>query len=133
MARKRISITVKTVPIQRQSYKTLGDYYYSPSKDNFTEDVYTTDLNNLDYSWLVAVHEIIESYLCYRRGLSDKEITKFDTTHIDLIEPGASNKAPYRQEHRLATKVERILAKELGIKWRKYDKRLIKELRKYQA
>jgi hypothetical protein len=37
-------------------------------------------------------------------------------------EPGNNPKAPYHQEHMFASKVERMLANELGINWTAYDR-----------
>ena len=37
-------------------------------------------------------------------------------------EPGNNPKAPYHQEHMFASKVERMLANELGVRWNAYDR-----------
>jgi hypothetical protein len=40
----------------------------------------------------------------------------------DTSEPGDDAKAPYHREHVFATKIERLLAVELGVNWRDYDR-----------
>lgn len=77
---------------------------------------------------LVAFHELAEVLLCKDRKISQKSVDKFDIEFEknrkegNTDEPGNSKKAPYYNEHQFATKVEKMLAKELKVDWKKYDK-----------
>jgi len=130
--KKRISILITSKPIKRQSYSTVGDYTYFPVPNGFSSEIWTTEMENIDHSWLIAIHEVIESYLCFKKGLTDEEITKFDVDNLDLIEPGKSKKAPYHKEHAIATKIEKELARILKVNWKEYDKAMVKELKLYK-
>lgn len=71
---------------------------------------------------LVAVHELIESILCKDRGITDEVVSEWDR----LGGNGDQKKAPYYKEHKFATKLEKMLAKELNVDWDKYEKHIDK-------
>ena len=88
-------------------------------------------MKNRKYELLVAIHELIEQALCEDRGISNEEITAFDKRfeaeralglHTLDAEPGFDPYAPYMKEHAFATKVERMLARELDVDWDEYDR-----------
>ena len=74
------------------------------------------------------MHEAIEAYLCKQAGVSQAAVDRFDQAYErrrkpgDESEPGNDPKAPYDFAHVFATKVERMLAGQLGIngglRWR---------------
>lgn len=110
-------------------YATTGDYY--KTKDGWEFVVAGT--GDRDYDFLVLFHELIELYLTDRRGIKEPDIMKFDIwfkeqKYKGLLkeypEPGVHPRAPYKKEHLFALKLEKVLAKELGINWKKYDDRL---------
>jgi hypothetical protein len=76
---------------------------------------------------LVAVDELIECLLCDERGITDKEVTAFDTAYEasrkegDISEPGDDLRAPYYKEHQFATELEHELADELEVNWHEYE------------
>jgi hypothetical protein len=96
----------------------VGDYYLGAGE---VLKVRISDLGNADYEFLVLIHELIEAYLCAKHGISEAQITAFDTEHPELPEPGASPDAPYHQEHEIAGKIEMLLADYLGVDWVKYS------------
>ncbi|MDP2676253.1 MAG: hypothetical protein Q8O83_01020 [bacterium] len=107
-------------------YCTVGDYY----KTKTGWDVVSADLKDPDYNFLILVHELIELYLTQRRGIPEPKIKKFDEWfqrektkgRFRRFKGGASLKlSPYRREHLFALKIEKLLAKELGKNWKKYD------------
>jgi hypothetical protein len=57
-------ITLKTIAAQEQRYQTVGDWLYV---DDGVE-VRATWLDNDDYTFLILIHELIEWYLCTRKG-----------------------------------------------------------------
>ena len=103
-------------------YSTLGDYYdVVKSPDGFKNFlIEVADTHNLDYNFLIGLHELVEFYLCNKRGIKDKKITGFDIEHLDAEDPGRLKEAPYHKEHMFAEKIEKLMCKELGIEWRKY-------------
>jgi hypothetical protein len=78
------------------------------------------------YEFLVGMHEAIEAYLCKQAGISQAAVDRFDQAYErrrkpgDDSEPGDNPKAPYHKEHTFATKVERMLADQLGVHWNAY-------------
>lgn len=120
MSKFDINLIVKQPKEMR--YPTLGDWYdVIKSPDGFNNFlVEVADTKNIDYNFLIALHELIEYYLCFRRKIKDKTVTGFDMKHLDSDDPGRLKEAPYHKEHKFAEKIERIVAKELKVSWSKY-------------
>jgi hypothetical protein len=66
-----------------------------------------------------------------KRGIPDAAIDAFDIAfesereqgrHADDAEPGDDARAPYYLEHQFASRIERAVALELGVKLDVYDK-----------
>jgi len=84
-------------------------------------------MGNWRYELLVAVHELVEAFLCMHDGVSEESVDKFDKQFVQRdAEPGDSPDAPYARQHCLATGVERILAACLGVKWDWYEEAIEK-------
>lgn len=115
-----MEINIQIIPHRDQRYETCGDYVYNP----FTQglDILISDTGNLDYNFLISLHEMIEAYLCWKRKIDFDTITAFDTLFKGRGEPGDAKKAPYRKEHQFATKLEKLMAKELKVKWKDYER-----------
>lgn len=121
-------ISVLVIPHKAQQYETCGDYV--------TEDgrmtVKVSDMGNRDFEFLVAIHEIVEAYLCQRRGVTDEEITAFDIAFEESREPGSVKEpgddraAPYQNEHSIATAVERLVCASLGVSWQDYEQAVLR-------
>lgn len=118
-----MKITIDTIPHDSHRYPTVGDYVF----DNDRINIVVSDMQNPDYEFLVAIHELIEAWLVRKRGISEERITTFDMQFErarvdgDLSEPGDEPDAPYHNEHCIATGVERILCAAVGIPWKEYD------------
>lgn len=118
-----LHIEIKTIPDKDQRYDTVGDYWEKDGKD----EIRVSEMGNRQYEFFVAIHEMIEQFLCENKGITDEDITKFDTEYEskrkvgDASEPGESIYAPYHKEHMFATKIERLLAEECKIDWDKYN------------
>jgi hypothetical protein len=113
-------LNVFIIPHKEQRYDTAGDYYENEFE---TWDVTISEMQNPDYEFLVLAHELIEWYLTQKRGIAEFDITKFDTILVDdcyRSDPGLSPKAPYHKEHMFSERIEKILAKELGVNWHSY-------------
>ena len=114
---------------KKMRYPTTGDYYQT--KDGW--EIVVAGNGNRDYDFLTLVHELIELYLTDRKGIREPDIMKFDVwfkkqKYKGLFkkypEPGVHPKAPYRREHALAMKIEKMIARELKVKWKEYDDRI---------
>jgi hypothetical protein len=120
-----VLIDVKVIPHNQQRYETVGDWYFNQDNNRLT--IRVSSMRNRKYEFLVAMHEQIEAMLCLERGICEKEITLFDQKFEadredgNTDEPGDDPAAPYRKEHFFATSLERLMAAELGVDWRKYE------------
>jgi hypothetical protein len=116
-------ISIWSIPHKKQRYDTVGDWRFRGKELLIT----VSRMKNPDYIFLVALHELVEAWLCFRRGIRERDITKFDKEYErnrkdgDFSELGDSQNAPYRREHKFATKIERQMAKELRVDWNEYD------------
>jgi hypothetical protein len=123
---KETRYVLKVIPHHKQRYETLGDWI--PGKP---ARMMVSKLSNPDYEFLVLFHEFVEHELCKKRGIRDSVVVAFDKKfekeraqglHSKSAEPGASANAPYRREHLFATRLEKLMAKELGVSWNKYNR-----------
>jgi hypothetical protein len=121
-------INIKTIPHSSQRYDTAGDYFERRIFWNRNEvlEVRVSEMNP-DYEFMVTIHELIELYLVKQKGIKIEDIDKFDMKTVFEVDPknqedpGASKLAPYHKEHMFATKIEKLLCKELGVDWKTYD------------
>jgi hypothetical protein len=127
-----LKINIKTIPHSHHRYKgTVGDYF---ADKKGIEQVRVSKMSNWRYEYLVAIHELIEDFLCQHRGIKESDITRFDKQfererekglHSPEAECGDSMDAPYFIEHQFATKIEKMLAEQLGVSWEKYSNEII--------
>lgn len=121
------NFNIKTIRHGEQRYPTAGDYWLDSEG---TEQVRVSDAGNPDYEFLVAVHELIELWLCEKRGIPEPLIRAFDEEFErnrkegNADEPGNDPRAPYHKEHLFATFIEQEIAGQIGIDWNEYDKAL---------
>lgn len=116
-------INIWAIPHNEQRYPTVGDYY----KNEIDIWEILVSRTNADQEFMIAVHELIEWYLTQKRGISEESITEFDTNAgKDSDDPGSMRSAPYHKEHMFATKIEKMLCKELKCSWDEYDNSLKK-------
>lgn len=114
------SINVKFIEEQDQRYETCGDYWEEP----MSLEVRVTKYRNNKYAQLILIHELIEMFLCEQRGIKFDDIDEFDRTYAiydDEGEPGDDPVAPYHKEHVFATKIEKLIAAEMGVDWFEYE------------
>jgi len=121
-----LNIDIKTVPHNKQRYPTVGDYYREKHKMHFR----ISEMQNKDYEFLVAIHELVEQYLCEKEKISIESIDQFDISFErfrnagDTSEPGDDKKAPYYRQHQIATAIERLMAVHIGVDWNDYDRKI---------
>lgn len=108
-----------------QRYKTIGDW----QRTNLEMLITVTQLPDPDMTFLIAVHELIECYLCERRGITQRDVDEWDLKFCaEDGEPGDHPNAPYRLQHQAAESVERHLAQTLGVDWTLYQKEVDRAL-----
>ena len=120
-----MNIHISTIEHKEQRYPTVGDWIHEDGKTL----IKVSKVGNSDYEFLVSIHELIEMYLCKKHGVSQEVVDEFDKKFEEdrdafgfSGEPGDSIQAPYHDEHKFATKIERLLAKHLKVNWKDYEK-----------
>lgn len=93
-------------------WEILGDHVILPVVDYGMRE---------DNAFLVALHELVESFLCIKAGIKEEDVSKFDIENCDLEEPGDSSLAPYHEQHKVATQVEKIVCEALGLDWNEHN------------
>lgn len=119
-----MTIIIETIKHSEHRYSTCGDWFRD---EDGNLRIKVSDMGNYDYEFLVALHELVEAWLCYNRNISEHEVTNFDKEYelnrspANHEEPGDSLDAPYRDEHCAATGIEKIMCSMLGIPWSAYE------------
>lgn len=130
-----ILFTLSTDSIKDHRYRSVDDWWNPvvwPDQVEF--ETVTADTGNMDYNFCVLIHALVEQYLCYRNGITDEDVTGFDTSEygMSLDDPGESKKAPYHKEHEVANEVERTVSRALGVVWPKYEEAIEKTMKKWK-
>lgn len=115
-------IVIETIPHASHRYPTVGDYWRDTDG---TMQVRVSEVTDERHALLVAVHEVIEAFLCEQRGIAEEAITAFDCAHLAdddpwVDDPGHCPEAPYHREHVFAECIERLFAFEMGVNWQAY-------------
>lgn len=135
--KKQISIIrfkLDTVDISDNRYPSVDDWF---DPVIWTEELrfktQTADLGNWKYNALILIHALIEQILCYANGITDEQVTEFDTGEGKrLNNPGDSDQAPYHKEHMVANDIESILSVALKVNWDDYEKKQSKIVKKWK-
>jgi len=119
-----VKINIEIIPHDQHRYPTVGDWWF---EEDGTLQVRASEMSDPKYSWCVILHELIEVLLCHLKGISTKEVDDFDKAYEakrgedDVSEPGDDLRAPYHEEHVIASIAERAIAFSLGIDWNQYN------------
>jgi hypothetical protein len=115
-----MQIDIKTIPHEDQRYETVGDWIlFNQFATNLK--IRISETYNDDYNFLIALHELIEAYLCKKAGISGDIVDQYDFSHPDSPEPGKEKDCPYREQHIFAEYIEHIMARYLKVDWEKYE------------
>lgn len=123
-----LNVRIKTVPHKLQQYETAGNYWLDADAGGAVLEIRVSCMRDRRYEFLLALHELIEAFLCDWRRIPFAEITRFDIEYEsgrhsgEPLEPGASARAPYQREHQFAERIERMVARELEVDWPRYDR-----------
>ena len=121
------SIIIKSIPHKKQRYETCGDWYKDKKG---VMQIRVSDCGSETSEFAVALHEVVEQYLCRLTGVTQKQVDDFDKAwnadggDNENDEPGDDPKAPYFEQHKVATKIERIIIKACDVKWSEHEDRL---------
>lgn len=116
---KHINIRIIPRGCMRSQYQDgWGDYWMD---ENGVLQVRAVEFKELDHSFRVAVHELLEAWRCYRKGISLESIEAFDAAHADHDDPGCLTDAPYHREHMQSMLVEDILLMQDGYQPEDYE------------
>lgn len=100
---------------------------------NPTITVASIKMSDWRYEFLIQLHELVEAVLCKHKGISDEAVTAFDTKfederkaglHSQEAEDGDDPRAPYHDQHLVATLIERLVAQDLDVDWAAYEKEI---------
>ncbi len=124
-----LNVQIRTIPHHFQEYDTVGNYWRDLDEaGGECLQIRVSRMGDRRYEFLVALHELIEAFLCDWRRIPFSQITRFDIEYEskrrkgEPIEPGDSIQAPYRREHQFAERVERLVARELEVQWAQYSR-----------
>lgn len=121
--------------LSQMPYITVGNW---STKESGIIEATSLDLSNPDYNFLIALHELVEAVLCKKHGVAEEAVTAFDVQfeterlqglHDDDDEAGDDPRAPYRHQHRVATILEWLIARELGVDWSGYETAILNALK----
>lgn len=123
-----MQIKIDVIPHTDQRYDTCGDWIFNQNGDLV---ICVSETGNADYNFLIGLHELVEAYLCKKRGIKEEDVSAYDKQFeamraayplvLGTQEPGDQPTAPYQAEHRTASAVEGILCREIGIDLQAYD------------
>ena len=122
-------VYIESIPHNEQRYDTCGDWFYQENVDHEPLlKIKVSSLASRREMFLVAIHELVEAFLCECAGVTEAEVDAFDLSRpTEGEEPGDNFQAPYYLQHQIATGIERILAAEAEVSWQEYEQH-IKEL-----
>lgn len=111
-----MNIHMESQPKSTMRYGTWGDWYFDDDGNLIIKVVNDEPgLPTEDHQFLVALHELVEVWLCRHRGVTQQMVDEFDFSYNGNGEPGDEPDAPYRREHRFAMLIEHLVAHELGL------------------
>lgn len=128
-----LDIKITTQPVKLVRAEQSGDWWLW--KDGMISACVVENTYPPDSELMIAIHELIEAWLCRRNGVSEQAVVDFDLMfeeerrsghHGNSDEPGDDPRSPYRNEHQAATHVERAVGSALGVSWQEHE-RLVTE------
>lgn len=123
-----MKIQIESIPHSDQRYETCGDWWFD---NDGTLQIRVSEMNPASVG-AVAIHELVEVFLfCngFRMRLNDlkkraKLVDEFDMKFHGDGEPGDAFEAPYRDEHSIATAIERLLLAHIDLAWQEHETRV---------
>lgn len=114
-----MEIRIRTIPHSTHRYDTHGDWI--PGASGQPDEIRVSACGHSDHEFLLALHELVEFWLCRRRGITVEVVDAFDMAFSGEGEPGDDPAAPYWREHQEASGLEGLMAALLGVDWDAYN------------
>ena len=73
-----INITIRSIPEAQHRYPTTGDWWFEPDG---SLQIAVTEWGHPDHEFLIAFHELVEVWLCRRRGITTEAVDAFDMAY----------------------------------------------------
>lgn len=122
-----MNIVIKSAPQEKIRADQCGDWWVFGPNDIL---VHVLETMSPESQFAVAIHELVEAYLCRKDGITDESVCRFDEQyeaerkegkHNSHDEPGDDPRAPYRKQHSAATFAERAICHAVDINWDHHD------------
>jgi hypothetical protein len=111
---------IKVRAVEKQRYDTMGDWQFIA--DDL--EVKVTDLGDERMNLALAIHEIVEAYLCKAHGISERDVDIWDLSYPkERGEPGEDVQCPYHNEHMIAQSIEYLVLNALGVSIASYERK----------
>jgi hypothetical protein len=115
---KRIhTIHIEIIPLEDMYMDYHGDYWWE--KDGTLQIRCSRYPNEIQEIGTID-HEMLEAWKLKVKGVSVKDVEKFDKEHEDHDDPGCLPDAPYHKEHMESMQHEKLLCEQMGFDWDKY-------------
>ena len=116
------TIAIAQVDDAQFRYDTLGDWEYEERADGVAARISVPKFGGeANYAaWLIAIHELVELFLCVRQGVTQRAADEFHAAHPDSDEYGDELDCPYYEQHQVADAVEKLLCRAIGVAWKDY-------------
>ena len=111
-------ITIDFIKPDENRYVTHGDWV----NHNGSLHITSTSYGNKNGSFLVALHELVEAWLCNHDGIDEKDVMAWDLCHPDADEPAEVEGSLYRKQHDVAIAVEKLVCEAMGIDWENHER-----------
>ena len=127
-----MKILIQTIPHSSQRYNTIGDWQFVKGLTSWSFSsekslaIHISAMSDERYEFLIALHEMVEAYLCKHADISGKAVDEFDMSFTGEGEPGDDPSCPYNRQHRVASAIEELVALHLDINWKAYEKEVDK-------
>jgi len=125
-------IIIETIPHGTQDYPTCGNYKWD---EDGALHLYISAMGDWRSELAVAIHELVEVFMCLDKGIAFADIDAFDIQfekqraeglHAAHDEPGDDTRAPYFVQHIIATEVERTVTRLLSLDWESHEENVRK-------
>ncbi len=121
-------INLKIIPLSKMPFTTLGHWFLD---DNSILQIRIVKMSDWRYEAAILIHELIEYWICFHKGITTKVCDEFDTLFEEEykqgrwtkdIEAGFDKRCPYRTSHKWGARLERLTIWLLKASWKKYLK-----------
>lgn len=112
-----------------------GDWW---NKDDETTMANSVPMSDERSEFAVLIHELVEAFLCRYAGVTEQSVLNHDVMfekeradglHDEWVEAGDDPRAPYKDQHFVATTIERILCVAMKLPWEYHEAIVVEALK----